>query len=61
MRWHTIAVWLWDNTAGNVLASAVTTGTALAWHHRRIKQHITAEIHRARLHAAHDTESGGTP
>lgn len=46
MHWHAIGVWLWNNTAGNLAASAITTTAGLVWHHRRIKQHITAELRR---------------
>jgi hypothetical protein len=59
VHWHTIAVWLWNNTAGNLLASAVTTAAGLAWHHHRIKKHITAEVLRTRIRVVHNGRDGG--
>jgi hypothetical protein len=31
----------------NVAASALTTGVGLTWHHRKMKQHVTAAVQQA--------------
>ncbi len=52
---------LWSPIWPNLAASALWTLPALAWHHRRMRSHVTAELRRHHEALSGRSENGATP